>query len=219
MRLNKASCLFQHPADVSLSWSDVRLDELRQGDQIQPLPPELGLFLTVFVEQHPDPNKAKFHVSKGNHIHRRCKQLNGDLPKGPKQLVNRCPRRLRTALACRLRTALAVFGLLRSRRLCFVVTVLAGCQFSRCFCSPYGYKIEEAVGPIAVRVHDLKKAWRKAARTPQARRCFGAQLATSLRVRLFTDLNVSEFYPVEKLLPNGLDGHPRTARPNKKATA
>lgn len=116
MRLNKASCLFQHPADVSLSWNDVRLDELRQGDQIQPLPPELGLFLTVFVEQHPDPNKAKFHVSKGNHIHRRCKQLNGDLPKGPKQLVNRwaadCVRHL-------------LSGLLRSP----LSTVLATCQF------------------------------------------------------------------------------------------
>jgi len=90
MQLSRVKCSFEHPADVSLSWADMNLEALTRNDRPPPAPPNMGLFLTVFVEQCPEEHvhEAKSFISKGNHIFRRKKQLDGQLPRGPKHMLN-----------------------------------------------------------------------------------------------------------------------------------
>jgi hypothetical protein len=90
MRLTLGECSFEHPAFVSLDWSDMKVERLSEHDNPPPASPDMGVFLTLFVEDCPDSEmkEAKSFVSKGNRIFRRAKQINGQLPRGPKSLLS-----------------------------------------------------------------------------------------------------------------------------------
>ncbi len=90
MRLTLNECSFEHPAFVSLDWVDMKVDRLGEQDNPPPAPRDSGVFLTLFVEDCPtdqDVKETKSFVSKGNRIFRRAKQINGQLPRGPKALL------------------------------------------------------------------------------------------------------------------------------------
>jgi hypothetical protein len=91
MRLSLGECTFEHPAFVSLDWSDMKVERLAEQDNPPRAPPDSGVFLTLFVEDCPpeqDAKETKSFVSQGNRIFRRAKQINGHLPRGPKSLLS-----------------------------------------------------------------------------------------------------------------------------------